>query len=107
MAATGRQLARAPPSFSLWEVRRDGCKRCVRLCVAAFAIRALERRAAMPLGRRTDYGDARYAGVEVDVTADVELDLKVRPSRCIIARIAAVLTRRRPRRPLKLAASIS
>ena len=35
----------------------------------------------MPLGRRTDYGDARYAGVEVDATDDVERDLNVRPSR--------------------------
>ena len=34
----------------------------------------------MPLGRRTDYGDARYAGVEVDVTDDVERDLNVRLS---------------------------
>ena len=35
----------------------------------------------MPLGRRTDYGDARYAGVEVDVTEDVERDLNVRRPR--------------------------
>ena len=35
----------------------------------------------MPLGRRTDYGDARYAGIEVDVTDDVERDLNVRRSR--------------------------
>ena len=35
----------------------------------------------MPLGRRTDYGDARYAGVEVDVTDDVERELNVRRPR--------------------------
>jgi hypothetical protein len=32
----------------------------------------------MPLGRRTDYGEARYAGVEVEASADVERDLDVR-----------------------------
>jgi hypothetical protein len=32
----------------------------------------------MPLGRRTDYGEARFAGVEVDASADVERDLEVR-----------------------------
>jgi hypothetical protein len=41
----------------------------------------------MPLGRRTDYGDARYAGAEVDVTDDVERDLNVRrPRRVQLAR---------------------
>ena len=60
----------------------------------------------MPLGRRTDYGDARYAGVEVDVTSDVELDLKVRPVGALCSHCSR-LTRRRPHRPRKLAASTS
>jgi hypothetical protein len=33
----------------------------------------------MPLGKCRDYGDARYAGVEID-TADLERDLGVRHS---------------------------
>eukprot|EP00854_Cymbomonas_tetramitiformis_P017780 gene17780-21176_t len=31
----------------------------------------------MPLGKRTDYGDSRYAGVEVDFCADVPSSLQV------------------------------
>ena len=32
----------------------------------------------MPLSRRTDYGEARFSGVEVDACTDVEADLEAR-----------------------------
>ncbi len=32
----------------------------------------------MPLGRRTDYGEARYVGAELGDSDDVERDLDVR-----------------------------
>lgn len=38
--------------------------------------------AAMPLGKRTDFGDARYTGLEVPFSSDVEKALEVRPCCC-------------------------
>jgi hypothetical protein len=32
----------------------------------------------MPLGKRTDYGDSRFAGLEVDLAADIVATLKAR-----------------------------
>jgi len=58
----------------------------------------------MPLGRRTDYGDARYAGVEVDASDDVERELNVRRSQLAVLCVWPDLVVRRRR---KLAASTS
>ena len=32
---------------------------------------------AMPLGKRSDYGDAKYSGVEVDFAAEIEPAVQV------------------------------
>ena len=60
------------------------------------------KRGAMPLGRRNDYGEARFAGVEVDDSADVERDLQARAVRAAAA-AARQLTRAQPRSPCQAA----
>lgn len=47
--------------------------------------------AAMTLGKRTDYGDAKYAGIALDFTLDVETPLQVRVRR--LQRLCSTVSR--------------
>ena len=38
----------------------------------------------MPLGKRSDFGDARYAGVEVPFSHDISHDMQVCVCACLL-----------------------
>jgi hypothetical protein len=42
----------------------------------------------MPLGKRTDFGDAKYAGLDVSFTSHVEDELDVRSMLCTKCRFS-------------------